>query len=154
MGPSVRGEPWLYSAPWSTKIFKIWTLPSLPVMVLASRQTEPSWHGKANIWLRWEWQTKLNLYSEIQKIFQALESVPCCNNTSISLPFNSIVVKNLLAVMSCGISLPLSRDDLLNVKVCFLSDWEQTIKQSLFLPSNTFNIHWEMSSNRRYLTQG
>ena len=28
-----------------------------------------------------------------------------------------MVVKNLLAIVSCGISLPLSRDDLLNVKV-------------------------------------
>jgi len=46
-----------------------------------------------------------------------ISSVPCCNTTAVSLPFNSMVVKNLLAIVSCGISLPLSRDDLLNVKV-------------------------------------
>ena len=46
-----------------------------------------------------------------------ISSVPCCNTSAVSLPFNSAVVKNLLAIVSCGISLPLSRDDLLNVKV-------------------------------------
>ena len=44
-------------------------------------------------------------------------SVPCCSTTALSLPFNSVVVKNLLAIISCGVSLPLTRDDLLNVKV-------------------------------------
>ena len=55
------------------------------------------------------WQSKY--------LAEALHSVPCCSSSSISLPFNSVVVKNLLAVISCGVSLPLSRDDLLNVKV-------------------------------------
>ena len=48
---------------------------------------------------------------------ELISSVPCCTTTALSLPFNSVVVKNLLAIISCGVSLPLSRDDLLNVKV-------------------------------------
>ena len=48
---------------------------------------------------------------------ELISSVPCCNTTALSLPFNSVVVKNLLAIISCGVSLPLARDDLLNVKV-------------------------------------
>lgn len=48
---------------------------------------------------------------------QLISSVPCCNTTALSLPFNGVVVKNLLAIVSCGVSLPLSREDLLNVKV-------------------------------------
>ena len=52
-----------------------------------------------------------------QLLSEVLSSVPCCNTTALSLPFNSVVVKNLLAIISCGVSLPLARDDLLNVKV-------------------------------------
>ena len=48
---------------------------------------------------------------------ELISSVPCCSTTALSLPFNSVVVKNLLAIISCGVSLPLTRDDLLNVKV-------------------------------------
>ena len=48
---------------------------------------------------------------------ELISSVPCCSSTALSLPFNSVVVKNLLAIISCGVSLPLTRDDLLNVKV-------------------------------------
>ena len=50
-------------------------------------------------------------------IAQVLESVPCCHNTSVSLPFSAVIVKNLLAVISCGSSLPMAGEDLLNVKV-------------------------------------
>ena len=50
-------------------------------------------------------------------IAQVLESVPCCHNTSVSLPFSAVIVKNLLAVMTCGFSLPMVGKDLLDVKV-------------------------------------
>ena len=46
-----------------------------------------------------------------------LSSVPCCSAPAVSLPFTSVVVKNLLAVVSCGVSLPLRGEDLLTVKV-------------------------------------
>ena len=46
-----------------------------------------------------------------------LSSVPCCSAPAVSLPFTSVVVKNLLAVISCGVSLPLRGEELLTVKV-------------------------------------
>ena len=58
-------------------------------------------------------------------IAKVLESVPCCQSTSVSLPFSAVIVKNLLAVISCGSSLPMAGEDLLNVKVIMKCDHQQ-----------------------------
>merc|ERR1712088_909881 len=49
-------------------------------------------------------------------VAEILTSLPCCLSPSLSLPFNGTVLKNLLAVISSGVSLSLGRDDLLNVQ--------------------------------------
>jgi len=46
-----------------------------------------------------------------------ISSIPCCSVPCISVPFNTNVVKNLLAIISCGLSLSMNREDLLNVKM-------------------------------------
>jgi len=46
-----------------------------------------------------------------------INSIPCCSLPCISVPFNTNVVKNLLAIISCGLSLSMNREDLLNVKI-------------------------------------
>jgi len=49
-------------------------------------------------------------------ISDVIGSIPCCYTPSISVPYNTNVVKNLLAIISCGLSLSLNKEDLLNVK--------------------------------------
>jgi len=54
----------------------------------------------------------------LQSTFVAdiLATLPCCQTPSISVPFNATVLKNLLAVLSAGVSLSLDREDLLDVQ--------------------------------------
>lgn len=49
-------------------------------------------------------------------VAEILTSLPCCLSPSLSLPFNGTVLKNLLSVISTGVSMSLGRDDLLDVQ--------------------------------------
>ena len=57
----------------------------------------------------------LILHSKL--LSDVISTIPCCSVPCISVPFNTNVVKNLLAIISCGLSLSLNREDLLNVKI-------------------------------------
>eukprot|EP00092_Neocalanus_flemingeri_P020234 GFUD01021909.1.p1 GENE.GFUD01021909.1~~GFUD01021909.1.p1 ORF type:complete len:490 (-),score=137.92 GFUD01021909.1:52-1521(-) len=59
-------------------------------------------------------RSMLSLHSKF--LSAVIASIPCCVSPSISVPFNTNVVKNLLAIISCGLSLSLNKEDLLNVK--------------------------------------